>query len=80
MCGPSSGKPLVENVMDILFYFLIAGVAMTLFSIPVIALYSVLEAKAREKEARQYARKILIQQLKQEEEAEARNKRLALMP
>lgn len=66
--------------MDILFYFLIAGVAMTLFSIPVIALFSTLETKAREKEARRYARKILMQQIKQEEEAEARNKRLTLMP
>lgn len=66
--------------MDILFYFLIAGVAMSLFSIPVMALFSILETKERENEARRYARKILMQQLKQEEEAEARNKRLTLMP
>ncbi|OGU15559.1 MAG: hypothetical protein A2076_12900 [Geobacteraceae bacterium GWC2_53_11] len=64
--------------MDFVFYFMIAGVAMALFSIPVVALYSVLETKAREKEARQYARRILMEQLKQEEEAEARNKRLSL--
>jgi hypothetical protein len=64
--------------MDIFFYFLIAIVAMALFSIPVIAIYSTLEAKAREDEARRYARRILMQQLKQEEEAEARNKRLSL--
>lgn len=66
--------------MDILFYFLIAGVAMSLFSIPVMALFSILETQEREKEARRYARNILMQQLKQEEEAEARNKRLTLMP
>jgi cbb3-type cytochrome oxidase subunit 3 len=64
--------------MDIFFYFLIAVVAMALFSILVIAIYSTLEAKAREDEARRYARRILMQQLKQEEEAEARNKRLSL--
>lgn len=64
--------------MDILFYFMIAGVAMALFSIPVVALYSILETKEREKEARRYARKILMEQLKQEEEAEARKKRLSL--
>lgn len=64
--------------MDIFFYFLIAVIAMALFSIPVVAIYSTLEAKAREDEARRYARRILMQQLKQEEEAEARNKRLSL--
>lgn len=64
--------------MDFLFYFMIAGVAMALFSIPVVAVYSVLETKAREKEARRYARRVLMEQLKQEEEAEARNKRLFL--
>lgn len=53
---------------------------MSLFSIPVMALFSILETKERENEARRYARKILMQQLKQEEEAEARNKRLTLMP
>lgn len=64
--------------MDILFYFLVAGGAMALFSIPVVALYSALEARSREKEARRYARKIIMEQLKQEEETEARNKRLSL--
>ena len=64
--------------MDVFFYFLIAVVAMALFSIPVVAIYFALEAKAHEKEARRYARKILMEQLRQEEEAEARNKRLSL--
>jgi hypothetical protein len=64
--------------VEILLYFLIAGFVMSLFSVPVIALYSALEKAEREKEIKRFVHKQLIEKLRIEAEQEERNKRITL--
>jgi predicted PurR-regulated permease PerM len=56
--------------MDALIIFLIAGTAMSLFLIPVVAIYATLEADYIEKEMRQFARKQIMAQMEREQELE----------
>ena len=64
--------------MEILFYFLIAIFAMSLLSVPLIALYAALEKANREKEIKRFVHKQLREKLRIEKEQEERNKRIAL--
>ena len=63
--------------MDALFNFVIAGLAMMLFAIPLMVIYSVLERKWREDQIRRQARRILMKQMEQEREFEERASRVA---
>jgi hypothetical protein len=52
--------------MESLVILMIAGVAMSLFSIVVMAFYSILEADHKKKEIRRFARKQVMKQLERE--------------
>ena len=49
---------------------------MSIFSIVVVAIYSVLEAKTKIEEAKRYAQKIIIKQMALDEEMEKKNKKI----
>jgi len=52
----------------------VAVFAMSLFSIPVVAIYFAFEAKTREKAARRYARKTLAKLITHEQEMEEKQR------
>ena len=56
--------------MEALIILLIAGIAMSLISIPVMAIYSVLEADHKKKIIRRYVRKQIMKQMEREKELE----------
>ena len=54
--------------MDSLIILLLAGIGMSLFSIPVMAIYSILEADQKKKEIRRYVRKQIMKQMDREKQ------------
>ena len=52
--------------MDIIILLLISGVAMSLFSTVIMAIYAILEADHKKKEIRRYVRRQIIKQMERE--------------
>lgn len=60
--------------MESLILFLIAGITMALFSIPLIAICAALDEGHKKKELRRYARKQILRQMEREKEVGDRTK------
>lgn len=58
--------------MEALIILLVFGMAMALFCIPVMAVYTILEAGDKEKEIRKYVRKQIIKQLERDKQVEGK--------
>jgi predicted metal-binding membrane protein len=54
--------------MDALIILLVAGAAMALFAIAVMAIYTFLEAEQKNREIRRYVRKQIMKQLERDKE------------
>jgi hypothetical protein len=63
--------------MESFVILLVAGVAMSLFSVVVMAIYTTLEADHKKMEIRRYARKQIMKQLEREKEAEEMARRFS---
>jgi hypothetical protein len=59
-------------MMDTFIIFIVAGIALSLFSIVLMIIYSILENDHRKKELRKYARQQIIKQMEREKQMEAR--------
>jgi len=63
--------------MDALIILLVAGAAMALFAIAVMAIYSLLEADQKKREIRRYVRKQIMKQMEREKELDGTHKQLS---
>jgi hypothetical protein len=62
--------------MDLVIILIIVGAAMSLFSIVVVASYTILEDGNRKKEIRGHARRQIIKQMERENKLEGKNQEI----